>query len=257
MCNCFGDKKEDEDEEGLYTDSERDNDDELNNMEEGVLSPLDDDDLPPAVDDLPPNDIPDVVVTMSAFEPERKSKRKQFKSMFKKKKNKATENGHVRFDASASETTSLVSESPQSSNYGIGLMPLKRSDSMESFMSGISSVTTNAEEFGEELSPARLQVFIQYDSKRWSLTAGAKQADCLITTNKETMYWQVHMTLCPFKKKRFKTRYKSSATPVFNQTFEIENIALQALPQLSLRFECTVELVAQVVKRWPVNVTFN
>ena len=160
---CFGDKKEDEDEEGLYTDSDRGNDDEMNNMEAGVLSPLDDDDLPPAVDDLPPNDIPEVVVMMSAYEPERKSKRKQFKSMFKKKKKKATENGNarfdasafepeskskikqfksmfkkkkkkatengnVRFDASSSETTSLVSESPQSSNYSSSAEECSQSD---------------------------------------------------------------------------------------------------------------------------------
>lgn len=149
--------------------------------------------------------------------------------------------GRVRFEESPpNEQTSLIESQHNSygnhNHYGIELAPLRRSDSMESFMSGLSSVTTNAEEFGDELSPSRLQIFTQYNPKKWMLTIGCKQAECLITTEKQTMYWQVHMTLLPFKKHRFKTRYKSTSTPVFNQTFDVDNIAKQALTQMSVRY---------------------
>lgn len=228
MCNCFGDKKKTDEEEGLYTDTGEDVEDEHDDKELDI----EDDDLPPPADECPPNFAPEVVVTEAAFIPEKKSKKKHFSSMLKKIKKPK---GNVHF---ASESTALV-ETPagsQDSGYGATLAPLRRTDSMESFMSGMSTVTTNVEEFGEELSPSRIQISIEYDPKKWCLAVGAKQAECLITTGKEKMYWQVHITLLPFKKQRFKTRYKSSSTPIFNQTFDIENIAQQALSQLSVRF---------------------
>lgn len=113
---------------------------------------------------------------------------------------------------------------------------MKRSDSMESFLSGVSVVSENIEEFGGEVSPGRLQTTLQYDKRSWTLYVGVKQADCLLHTGKEKIYWQVHVTFLPFKKHRFKTKYKSTSTPIFNQTFEVEEIAEQALSQIAIRF---------------------
>lgn len=113
---------------------------------------------------------------------------------------------------------------------------LQRSDSMESFLSGVSVVSENIEEFGSDVSPGRLQTTLQYNKRNWTLYVGVKQADCLLHTGKEKIYWQVHVTFLPFKKHRFKTKYKSSSTPIFNQVFEVEEIAEQALSQLAVRF---------------------
>lgn len=241
-CCCCCKKKTDE-EESLYTDAEHDD-------EEAVESqPVvgDDDEL------LPPEDstieegeqaveaeegVPEIIVTEGHFVPEKKSKRKQISGMFKKMKRGK---GKVRFSPSSEQISMLSSEGTIStSDYGSttnSLQPLHRSDSMESFMSAISSVTmNNLDEFGDELSPSRVQVFVHYDAKLWTLTVGAKQADCLVSTTGGAMYWQAHITLLPFKKHRFKTKYKSSSTPIFNQNYEIENIAQQALAQLSVRY---------------------
>jgi len=241
-CCCCCKKKKDE-EESLYTDAEHDDEEALESQ------PLVDDDglLPPEDSTIEEGEqaveageeaIPEIIVTEGHFVPEKKSKRKQITGMFKKMKRGK---GKVRFSPSSEQISVLSSEGTIStSDYGStnnSLHPLHRTDSMESFMSGISSVTmNNLDEFGDELSPSRVQVFVHYDSKLWTLTIGAKQADCLISTTGGTMYWQAHITLLPFKKHRFKTKYKSSSTPIFNQNYEVENIAQQALTQLSVRY---------------------
>jgi len=241
-CCCCCKKKKDE-EESLYTDAEHDDEEALESQ------PLVDDDglLPPEDSTIEEGEqaveageeaVPEIIVTEGHFVPEKKSKRKQITGMFKKMKRGK---GKVRFSPSSEQISVLSSEGTIStSDYGStnnSLHPLHRTDSMESFMSGISSVTmNNLDEFGDELSPSRVQVFVHYDSKLWTLTIGAKQADCLISTTGGTMYWQAHITLLPFKKHRFKTKYKSSSTPIFNQNYEVENIAQQALTQLSVRY---------------------
>lgn len=234
-CGCCQKNKGDE-EEGLYTDPECDE-------EEDELKPevhengdiLYDEDSQFPADEAPPDNmqIPEIIVTEGSFKPEKKSKKAQISKMFKKIKKPKI----VRFN-STEEKVNITENDPGATGYGsIGLTPMKRSDSMESFMSSMSTMTAaNVEEFGDDLSPSRIQIFVQYDPKLWTLTVGAKQAECLVSTNKEVMYWQAHMTLLPFKKHRFKTKYKSTSTPIFNQNFEIENIAQQALTQLSVRY---------------------
>jgi len=218
-CCCCCKKKKDE-EESLYTDAEHDDEEALESQ------PLVDDDglLPPEDSTIEEGEqaveageeaVPEIIVTEGHFVPEKKSKRKQITGMFKKMKRGK---GKVRFSPSSEQISVLSSEGTIStSDYGStnnSLHPLHRTDSMESFMSGISSVTmNNLDEFGDELSPSRVQVFVHYDSKLWT-----------------------HITLLPFKKHRFKTKYKSSSTPIFNQNYEVENIAQQALTQLSVRY---------------------
>jgi len=246
-CPCFGKNKNKDDD--MYEDPERDreNGDYSDNYSDyseinALLSSVDEDDLPPAVDDIPldeEEEVPQVVIVTEASFQKPEKKKRVLKTLFKKMKKPMS---HVRFASNthAEEKSNLI-ETPQGSHdsgYGTTLMPIQRSDSLESFMSALSSATTagEVEEFGDEVSPSRVQLTIQYDQRRWTLLFGVKQADCLITTNKGTMYWQVHMTLMPFKKHRFKTRYKASSTPIFNQTFEVENIPAQALAQLSVRY---------------------
>ena len=177
--------------------------------------------------------VPEIVVTETAFVPEKPivKRASSIKSVFKKITKPI---GKVRFGGvttkAAKEEYPLAPQSDQA--YG----SLLRSDSMESFLSGISVVSENIEEFGEEVSPGRLQATLEYNKKSWTLHVGVKQAECLIHTGKEKIYWQVHVTFLPFKKHRFKTKYKSTSTPVFNQTFDVEEIAEQALTQIGVRF---------------------
>lgn len=229
-CPCCRKKKSDE-EEGLY---DEDLDDEIDDETVETNGDVPHDEYGNSIiaeDELPPPDIPEIMVTESEFKPEKKSK--TLSGMFKKIKKVK---GRVRFSSTTEKVAILPDHGPPQQYGSMGLAPLSRSDSMESFMSAMSTATTNVEEFGDELSPSRVQVFVQYDPKLWTLTVGIKQAECLVSTNKETMYWQTHMTLMPFKKHRFKTKYKSTSTPIFNQNFEIENIAQQALTQLSVRY---------------------
>ena len=224
MCNCFGSKNNSEN-DGLY---DQQSDEEWDDLEEPhETSSVDDLMIPP--DEIHPDETQEVVITESPFVAEKKEKKKNLKSMLKKMKAPLKS---VRF---YSEKAALTKDSPESGYASTGLT-IHRTDSMESFSSGVSTVTTNLEEFGEELSPSRVQVFIQYDPKRWTLIVGAKQAQCLITTNKEKMYWQVHMTLLPFKKEKYKSRYKSTSTPIFNESFEVEKISSQSLNQISVRY---------------------
>ena len=66
--------------------------------------------------------------------------------------------------------------------------------------------------------------------------AGVKQADCPLTQKNRSMYWQVHLTLLPLRKQCFKTKYKSTGTPIFNEIFEFQDIPKDVLSQLSLRY---------------------
>lgn len=171
------------------------------------------------------------IVTESSFVAEKPPKRpSSIKSIIKKI---AKPIGKVRFGGVSSKHSDDVLLLP-SDEQGYG--SLQKSDSMESFLSGISVVSENIEEFGSEVSPGRLQTTLEYDKKNWTLLVGVKQADCLLHTGKDKMYWQVHVTFLPFKKHRFKTKYKSTSTPIFNQIFEVEEIAEQALSQLAIRF---------------------
>jgi len=242
MCNCMtGSSKRSEDEESLYTGDERDDDnnsfkdhmmmvERLNNLNNKPAP------LSPTSEQLKPIGSKESLLTESNFKPTNK-KRDFIKFTLKKVKGKSKKqnnnsNGRVRF--ANSENACLVET--ENNKYGSTLRPLKRADSMESFESGVSTITSTVEEFGDELSPSRLQVFIKYDPKTWLLVMGAKQGDCLISTQKEKMYWQVHVTLMPFKKHKFKTRYKSTSTPVFNQNYNIENVPAQSLAQMSVRY---------------------
>ena len=242
LCCCCCSKKK-EDEESLYTDPEHDEDEAMegvavegevdmhDDLHHGDEALLDDEH---AVEER--EQLPDIIITEGHFVPEKKSKKKQLTGMFKKMRRGK---GKVRFSPSAEQISMISSEGTITSDYGstTNSLPIHRSDSMESFMSAISTATSNnVDEFGDELSPSRVQVFLHYDPKLWTLTVGVKQADCLVSTTGTSMYWQAHMTVLPFKKHRFKTKYKSSSTPIFNQNFEVENIAQQALSQLSVRY---------------------
>ena len=173
---------------------------------------------------------PERVVTESSFE--KPGKKKQLKKILTKIKNPVRK---VSFAKSESEKMSLVGS--EDSGYGTTLATLHRANSMESFVSLLSTATTgNIEDLVDEGFPSRLQIIIQYHQKRWILAIGVQQGDSLVDISKKLMYWQVHMTLLPFKKHRFKTRYKSSSTPIFNQSFEVKNISIQALDQLAVRY---------------------
>eukprot|EP00794_Sanderia_malayensis_P019856 gene19858-21798_t len=180
------------------------------------------------------NTIPEVIVTESSFSPEKPKRGSSIKSVFKKITKPI---GKVRFSSlgsrkSRSEDIPLVGGDQD--GYG-ALTAGKRTDSMESFLSGISVVSENIEEFGEEVSPGRLQTSLEYDKSNWIVKIAVKQGQCLIHTGHDKIYWQVHIALLPFKKHRYKTKYKSTATPVFNQSFEIEDVAEQALGQIAIR----------------------
>ncbi len=180
------------------------------------------------------NSVPEIVVTETSFTPEKSKRGSSFKSVFKKITKPI---GKVRFGGVTSKSSVESYPLVGSSDDGYGtLTAAKRSDSMESFLSGISVVSENIEEFGEEVSPGRLQTYLEYDKSHWIVKVGIKQVQCLIHTGSEKIYWQVHATLLPFKKHRFKTKYKSTSTPVFNQTFEVEDVAEQALGQIAFRF---------------------
>ena len=173
---------------------------------------------------------PERVVTESLFE--KPGKKKQLKKILTKIKNPVRK---VSFAKNESEKMSLVGS--EDSGYGTTLATIHRANSMESFVSSLSTATTgNIEGLVDEGFPSRLQIVIQYHQKCWVLAIGVQQGESLVNISKKLMYWQVHMTLLPFKKHRFKTRYKSSSTPIFNQSFEVKNISIQALDQLAVRY---------------------
>ena len=65
-----------------------------------------------------------------------------------------------------------------------------------------------------------------------------KQAECSLNTKyrDRKVYWQVHITLLPQRVKRLKTKYKSTQTPIFNQTFDILDVPKSTLSQMAVRY---------------------
>jgi len=112
--------------------------------------------------------------------------------------------------------------------------------SIDSFMSDQSAMSNNtfAPELYNDQKPTRIQVYLKYNQRSWLLTVGVKQAECSMSSvdRRRRIYWQVHMTLFPYKRHRHKTSYKTSLTPIFNQSFDIEEIATHALSQMSVRY---------------------
>ena len=107
-------------------------------------------------------------------------------------------------------------------------------------MSDASAVSNNtfAPELFNEGKPTRIQIYLKYSLRSWLLTVCVKQAECSLGSvdRRRRIFWQVHMTLFPYKRHRHKTSYKSSLTPIFNQSFDIEEIATHALSQMSVRY---------------------
>ena len=245
LCNCNEKKKQQkDDEEGLYTDNERDEDGEsvkeyIPMIEQNSREEL----FSHSVESHPPDIVIEPAYTESNFKPVKSSNKKDSFFKFKKNNKKSVENyNRVRFAASENsvliQANGVADDDSIHSHLGVsnGYGSLKRANSMESFVSATSIATNLIEEFGDEVRVGRVQVQIEYEPQTWTLTLGVKQCDGLISKSKEIMYWQVHITLMPFKKSRFKTQYKSTQTPVYNQTFKIENIAAQSLSQLSARY---------------------
>jgi len=129
-----------------------------------------------------------------------------------------------------------------------------RSRSMESIM---SSLSYSMETFGDNLSTCRLNIYAKYNPETWVLTFGCRQAECVLNTIESTSYWNVHMTLLPFKKERFKTRTKPTLTPIFDETFKIDNIAKPVLPQVSIRYRLYGRTTESGPKRMAGEINVN
>ena len=113
--------------------------------------------------------------------------------------------------------------------------------SMESVMSNssvVSAVTPTETVFDNSLLPTRIQIFLSYDRMTWTLRIGVKQLQCSLDPMFENhrVYWQVQITLFPYKMKKRQTRYKQSSNPVFNQAFEVKRIGKSILSDMSARY---------------------
>ena len=118
-----------------------------------------------------------------------------------------------------------------------------RSDtrSLQSYMSDVSTASMIANFdpiLANRVSSARIQIHLNYDVKSWLLRVGVKQIECFLDQMFQDLrvYWQVHMTLLPFKRQRLKTKYKRSSNPLFNQAFEVRMIERSVLNQISVRY---------------------
>ena len=102
--------------------------------------------------------------------------------------------------------------------------------SIESFMSG----QTDEIDFKSlETGSTKIQIDLKYDPQKWLLMVCIKQAECPFSSSK--MFWQVHFTLLPHCDRRYKTKYKNTSTPIFNQVFDVEDVAKNSLSQMALR----------------------
>ena len=122
-------------------------------------------------------------------------------------------------------------------NYLDGLSSIS---TLESCVSTITSPpsTLCEEERCQHFTASSIQLALKYSISDWLLTGEVLQAVCPINHRKKTqpVYWQVHIALLPFKKQRVKTQYKATSTPIFNEEFQLVNIAKKALCQYSVRF---------------------
>ena len=113
-------------------------------------------------------------------------------------------------------------------------------NSMDSVISDSSTVSTGTivGVFDSNLLPTRLQVFLSYNHQNMSLRIGVKQLESSLdpTYENERVYWQVQMTVLPFKKQKRKTKYKRSTNPEFSQAFEVKKVRLALLRKTSVRY---------------------
>ena len=130
----------------------------------------------------------------------------------------------------------------------------KRSLSMDEFDLSKTTPAVSVDTFISEASSApiespgtepngtgslmRIQIFMKYNERRWLLTTGVKQVECNLIKKykKRKVFWQVHITLLPQRKKRYRTKYKRTSTPIFNQVFDICDIPKECLSQVFIRY---------------------
>ena len=107
-------------------------------------------------------------------------------------------------------------------------------------MSGISTSTnaTLISTMCDDSNPVRIQTSLKHNPRTWLLTVEVKQAECPLNARYRVhkVYWQVHLALLPHCTQRRKTRYKSTQTPIFNQSFDIPDVPKSALSQMTVRY---------------------
>lgn len=142
---------------------------------------------------------------------------------------------HMKSSKHSSEKSSMLDLSESSSDTNttdIGDFRYK-SRSVESILTAYSE---GVETFGEDLSTCRLNIYAKYYPDTWVLSVGCIQAECVLKTIEPQSHWKVHITILPFKKQRFKTTTMPTLNPVFNQFFDVKNIARPVLSQISVRY---------------------
>ena len=114
----------------------------------------------------------------------------------------------------------------------------KSMESIMSYSSVMSTATISERVFDDSLLPTRIQILLHYDQKLWLLKVGVKQLQCSLDPMFENhrVYWQVQITLHPYKMKKRQTKYKRSSNPVFNQAFEVKRIGKSVLNDMAVRY---------------------
>lgn len=112
----------------------------------------------------------------------------------------------------------------------------EKQELQEKVLATMVCCVVNNQKIQDQLLGYRLNVYLNYDLKTWSLNIAVKEGHAFMIKDKSNMYWKVEMTLQPFQKYKFTTKFKKSLTPHFSEVFKIKRLPLFALPQLSVRY---------------------
>ena len=120
-----------------------------------------------------------------------------------------------------------------------------------------SSFFPPTEEISNGAPRGRLQVSAKYKEEEMELEIGVRQGSGFLLQGESKPYWQVCVAVLPHKRNRFKTKYRGTSTPVFKETFSVEEIPLQILEQLGVRFRIYGKLGKTGMKRFYGEVIVN
>ena len=125
-----------------------------------------------------------------------------------------------------------------------------------SYASANSSLSTSTKS-EIKTKGGQIQLAARYDEETCTVEVAVKQGKYFNSLGEGRTYWITHVTFLPHKKHKFKTKFKQTSTPIFKEVFKVEDIPVQVLFQLSVRFRVYGKLGKTGMKKFIGETVFN
>ncbi|XP_065064088.1 synaptotagmin-14-like [Rhopilema esculentum] len=140
--------------------------------------------------------------------------------------------------------------------YG-SIRSLTREDSYASSYASANSILSTSTKSEIKTKGGQIQLAARYDEETCTVEVAVKQGKYFTSLGEGRTYWQTHVTFLPHKKHKFRTKFKPTSTPIFKEVFKVEDIPVQILFQLSIRFRVYGKLGKTGMKKFIGETVFN